>query len=158
MSVNKCILVGNLGADPELRYTTSGKPVGDLRIATSRRFTNGAGEKQEDTQWHRVVVWGKQAESCQKYLSKGRQVYVEGRLQTRQWTDKDGNKRYTTEVVAERVQFLGTGNNNKTKVEETSTSTEDTSQQQDELDNLKMGEEESARTEQVLSDHREVSF
>jgi len=150
--------VGNLGADPELRYTTSGKPVGDLRIATSRRFTNGAGEKQEDTQWHRVVVWGKQAESCQKYLSKGRQVYVEGRLQTRQWTDKDGNKRYTTEVVAERVQFLGTGNNNKTKVEETSTSTEDTSQQQDELDNLKMGEEESARTEQVLSDHREVSF
>jgi single-strand DNA-binding protein len=105
--VNKVILVGNLGADPELRYTSGGNPVADMRLATSRRYTTRDGTSKEDTEWHRVVVWGKQAESCKEYLSKGRQVYVEGRLQTRQWEDRDGNKRYTTEVVAERVQFLG---------------------------------------------------
>ena len=108
-SVNKVILIGNLGADPELRYTSGGSAVTELRLATSRRWTGKDGTPQEDTQWHRVVVWGKQAENCKEYLAKGRQVYVEGRLQTRQWEDRDGNKRYTTEVVAEQVQFLGGG-------------------------------------------------
>jgi single-strand DNA-binding protein len=107
--VNKVILVGNLGADPELRYTGSGTAVADLRVATSRRWTDRQGSQQEDTQWHRIVVWGKQGENCKEYLSKGRQVYIEGRLQTRQWEDRDGNKRYTTEVVAQEVQFLGGG-------------------------------------------------
>jgi single-strand DNA-binding protein len=105
--VNKVILIGNLGADPELRYTSGGSAVSDLRVATTRRWSDRNGKSQEDTQWHRVVVWGKQAENCKEYLAKGRQVYVEGRLQTRQWEDRDGNKRYTTEVVAETVQFLG---------------------------------------------------
>ncbi|MCA9668042.1 MAG: single-stranded DNA-binding protein [Myxococcales bacterium] len=107
--INKVILIGNLGADPELRYTSGGQAVTDLRLATSRRFTGRDGSQQEDTQWHRVVVWGKQAEHCKEYLSKGRQVYVEGRLQTRSWEDRDGNKRYTTEVVAQTVQFLSGG-------------------------------------------------
>jgi single-strand DNA-binding protein len=107
--VNKVILIGNLGADPELRYTSGGSAVADLRLATSRKYTTKDGNSKEDTQWHRIVVWGKQAEHCKEYLSKGRQVYVEGRLQTRQWEDRDGNKRSTTEVVAERVQFLGGG-------------------------------------------------
>lgn len=105
--VNKVILIGNLGADPELRYTGSGTPVADLRLATSRKWTDKSGTQQEDTQWHRIVVWGKQGETCKEYLAKGRQVYVEGRLQTRQWEDRDGNKRWTTEVVAENVRFLG---------------------------------------------------
>ena len=105
--VNKVIIVGNLGADPELRYTSGGQPVTDLRIATSRRWQGKDGTMQEDTQWHRVVVWGKQAEQCKEFLSKGRQAYVEGRLQTRSWEDREGNKRYTTEVVAQQVQFLG---------------------------------------------------
>jgi single-strand DNA-binding protein len=105
--VNKVILIGNLGSDPELRYTSGGSPVADMRIATSRRFTSKDGQAKEDTQWHRIVVWGKMAETCKNYLAKGRQIYVEGRLQTRQWEDRDGNKRYTTEVVAEQVTFLG---------------------------------------------------
>lgn len=105
--VNKVILIGNLGADPELRYTSGNQAVADLRLATSRKWRNKNNEMQEDTQWHRVVVWGKQAEQCKEYLAKGRQVFIEGRLQTRQWEDRDGNKRYTTEVVAQTVQFLG---------------------------------------------------
>lgn len=106
-SVNKVILIGNLGADPELRYTSGGQAVADLRVATSRRWQGKDGSQQEDTQWHRVVVWGKTAEQCKEYLSKGRQAYIEGRLQTRAWEDRDGNKRYTTEVVAQQVLFLG---------------------------------------------------
>ncbi len=105
-SVNKVILLGNLGADPELRYTSGGSAVADLRLATNRRFKGRDGNWQDDTQWHRIVVWAKQAENCKEYLSKGSQVYIEGRLQTRQWEDRDGNKRYTTEVVADTVQFL----------------------------------------------------
>lgn len=109
-SVNKVILIGNLGADPELRYTPNGnRAVCSLRIATSDVFKDKAGANQERTEWHRVTVWGDQAENCNKYLSKGRSVYVEGRLQTRSWDDKDGNKRYSTDVVAERVKFLGGG-------------------------------------------------
>jgi len=105
--VNKVFLLGNLGADPELRYTSGGQAVSDMRVATNRRWQGRDGTMQEDTQWHRIVVWGKQAEQCKEYLSKGRQVFVEGRLQTRSWEDRDGNKRYTTEVVAQNVQFVG---------------------------------------------------
>jgi single-strand DNA-binding protein len=106
-SVNKVILVGNLGRDPELRYTTSGTPVANFTMATTDRWADPAGERKERTEWHRIVVWGKQAEIVGEYLRKGRQVYIEGSLQTREWTDRDGNKRYTTEVRAQRVQMLG---------------------------------------------------
>ncbi len=110
MSVNKVIIVGRLGQDPEIRYTQGGAGVATINIATSENWLDKSGQKQERTEWHRVVVWGKQAENCAQYLKKGRQVYVEGRLQTRQWQDQAGNKRYTTEVVAQNVQFLGSGN------------------------------------------------
>ena len=106
-SVNKVILVGNLGADPELRYTNTGTPVANFRIATNDTWTDKNGEKQEKTEWHAIVAWGKLGEICGKYLKKGRPVYVEGRLQTRQWEDQQGNKRYTTEVVAQTMQMLG---------------------------------------------------
>jgi single-strand DNA-binding protein len=106
-SVNKVILVGNLGNDPELKYTTANRPVANLSLATNEVFKDKAGQRQERTEWHRVTVWGDQAEHCQKYLRKGRSVYIEGRLQTRSWDDKTGQKRYTTEVVADRVVFLG---------------------------------------------------
>ena len=105
--VNKAIIIGHLGADPEVRQISSGQTVTTLSVATSESWTDRTGQKQEKTEWHRVVVWGKQAESCGKYLSKGRQVYLEGRLQTRSWEDQQGQKRYTTEIVATTVQFLG---------------------------------------------------
>jgi single-strand DNA-binding protein len=107
--VNKVILVGNLGADPDMRYTPSGQGVCELRIATSESWNDKNGQRQERTEWHRVVVWGKRAEVCSKYLAKGRQVFVEGRIQTRTYDDKDGNKRYITEIIAADVQFLGGG-------------------------------------------------
>ncbi|MDB5038381.1 MAG: ssb [Bacteriovoracaceae bacterium] len=107
--VNKVILVGRLGSDPEIRYTQQGVGVTNFNIATSENWIDKAGEKQEKTEWHRIVVWGKMAETCSQYLAKGRQVFVEGRLQTRQWEDKDGGKRYTTEVIAQTVQFLDRG-------------------------------------------------
>jgi single-strand DNA-binding protein len=106
-SVNKVILIGRLGADPEVRYTPSGTPVANFRIATSENWNDKQGQRQERTEWHRIVVWAKLAELCGEYLAKGRQVYVEGRLQTRQWDDRDGNKRYTTEVHAREITFLG---------------------------------------------------
>ncbi len=109
-SVNKVILIGNLGRDPELRYTQSGQAVANFSLATTERFGGrDGGEQREQTEWHRIVTWGKTAENCAQYLSKGRSVYVEGRIQTRDWEDKDGNKRSTTEIVAQRVQFLGSG-------------------------------------------------
>jgi single-strand DNA-binding protein len=109
-SVNKVILVGNLGADPELKYTPSNRPVCNLSIATNEVFKDKGGQRQERTEWHRVTVWGEQAENCSKYLAKGRMVYIEGRLQTRSWDDKtDGKKRYSTEIVADKVTFLGGG-------------------------------------------------
>jgi single-strand DNA-binding protein len=109
-SLNKVMLIGNLGADPELRYTPSNMPVATLRVATNESWTDRqTGEKKEQTEWHRVIVWGKQAEMCEKYLSKGRSVYVEGQIQTREWEDRDGNKRWTTEIRAQRVQFLSGG-------------------------------------------------
>ena len=108
-SVNKVILVGNLGRDAELRYTPGGAAVATLNLATTEVWNDKAGQKQEKTEWHRIVLWGKQAESLQEYLTKGKQIYVEGRLQTRQWDDKDGNKRYTTEIKADRITLLGGG-------------------------------------------------
>jgi single-strand DNA-binding protein len=107
--VNKAILVGNLGSDPEMRYTPSGQGVCEFRVATNESWNDKNGQRQERTEWHRIVVWGKRAEVCSKYLSKGRSVYVEGRIQTRTYDDKDGNKRYITEIVAQDVQFLGGG-------------------------------------------------
>jgi len=104
--VNKAIILGHLGRDPELRYLQSGQPVCKLNIATSRRYTNKNNEAVEETEWHRVSVWGKQAEHCNNFLTKGRQVYVEGRLRTSSY-DKDGQKHYTTEIVADTVQFIG---------------------------------------------------
>lgn len=108
-SVNKVILIGNLGADPELRSTSSGTPVCELRLATNESWRDKQGTMQQRTEWHRVVVWGRQAESVSKYLSKGRSVYVEGRLQTREWNDRDGQRRYTTEIIASNVVFLQDG-------------------------------------------------
>lgn len=106
-SVNKVILVGNLGRDPELRYTQGGQAVANFTIATTERFSTRDGDRQERTEWHRIVTWGKTAELCAQYLSKGRSVYLEGRLQTREWEDKEGQKRKTTEITAQTVQFLG---------------------------------------------------
>ena len=106
-SVNKVILVGNLGRDPELRYTQGGQPVCNFSLATTENFSTRDGQRQERTEWHRIVVWGKTAENCAQYLSKGRSVYLEGRIQTREWEDKEGQKQRTTEVVAQTVQFLG---------------------------------------------------
>ena len=105
--VNKAILVGNLGRDPELRTTPNGQSVVNFTLATSENWTDKSGERVERTEWHRIVVWGKTAEMCAQYLSKGRTVYVEGRIQTREWEDKDGNKRYTTEINANTVNFIG---------------------------------------------------
>jgi single-strand DNA-binding protein len=105
--VNKVILVGNLGADPEMRFTQAGQAVANLRLATTERWTDKNGQKQELTEWHRIVVWGKQAEIVGQYLTKGRQIYVEGRIRTRQWQDQQGQKRYSTEIVAQTVQMLG---------------------------------------------------
>ncbi len=109
-SMNKVFIMGRLGFDPETRYTSGQTAVTTLRIATSESWVKD-GQRQEQTEWHRVVVWGKQAENCAKYLAKGRQVFVEGRLQTRAWDDKTGQKRYTTEINASSVQFIGGGAN-----------------------------------------------
>jgi single-strand DNA-binding protein len=107
--INKVILIGNLGSDPEVRYTPSGVAVAQFNIATSEEWKDrDTGEKKERTEWHRIVAWRRLGEICGEYLSKGKQVYIEGRLQTRDWEDRDGNKRYTTEIVASDVQFLGT--------------------------------------------------
>jgi single-strand DNA-binding protein len=106
--VNKVIIVGRLGKDPEVRYTPNGQAVANFTVATSDNWTDKtSGEKQEKTEWHRIVVWGRLAELSRDYLKKGKQVYVDGRLQTRSWDDKDGNKKYITEIVANNIQFLG---------------------------------------------------
>ena len=106
-SLNKVILIGNLCKDPEVRYTQGGAAVANFTLATNEAWTDKAGAKQEKTEWHRIVVWGKTAEIVREHLTKGRQVYVEGSLQTRQWDDREGNKRTTTEIKAMRVLFLG---------------------------------------------------
>lgn len=117
--VNKVIIVGRLGQDPEVKTIAGGNTVARLNVATSENWNDKSGQKQERTEWHRIVVWGKLAELCGKYLAKGRQVYLEGRLQTRSWEDQQGQKKYTTEIVANTVQFLGAGGAN------TSSSTSD---------------------------------
>lgn len=106
--VNKAIIVGRLGADPELRFTNAGRAVANFNLATSSVWKDkNSGERKEDTQWHKIVVWGPQAETCSKYLAKGREVFVEGEIRTRSYDDKDGNKRWITEIVARDVRFLG---------------------------------------------------
>lgn len=105
--VNKVILIGNLGRDPEVRYTRDGTAVANLNVATSESWNDPNGQRQERTEWHRVVAWGRLAEVAKEYLSKGRQVYIEGKLQTRSWEDKEGNKRYTTEVKVDQMVMLG---------------------------------------------------
>jgi single-strand DNA-binding protein len=105
-SLNKVMLIGRLGADPELRYTPSGSAVANFRMATTEQWTTKEGEKQERTEWHKIVAWRKLGETCGEYLHKGSLVYIEGSLQTRDWEDRDGNKRWTTEIVAYRMQML----------------------------------------------------
>src|SRR5688572_7696607 len=107
--LNKAILIGNLGQDPELKYTQGGQAVLRLRLATNESFLNKARERQERTEWHTIVVWGNRAEALNKILAKGRQIYVEGRIQTRDWEDKSGNKRATTEINALNIVLLGGG-------------------------------------------------
>ena len=106
-SVNKVILIGNLGADPETRYLPSGDAVTNIRIATSEKWKDKSGEQQEHTEWHRIAFFGKTAEIAGEYLKKGSPVYVEGRIRTRKWQDKEGQERYSTEIVADRMQLLG---------------------------------------------------
>lgn len=105
--LNKVILIGNLGRDPEVRYTPGGLAVANFSMATSEKWTNKEGEKETRTEWHRIVAWGKLGEICGEYLSKGKQIYIEGRIQTREWEDKEGNKRYTTEIIALQMLMLG---------------------------------------------------
>ena len=106
MSLNKCMIIGNLGRDPEMRYTPSGQAVTQFSVATNRNFRDPQGEWQSETEWFRVVVWAERGERAAEQLRKGHKVYVEGRLQTRQWEDQSGNKRYTTELIADRVTSL----------------------------------------------------
>ena len=106
--LNKAILIGNLGRDPEIRYTPSGLAVANFSIATSETWPGKDGQKETRTEWHRIVAFGKTAEICGEYLSKGKQVYIEGRIQTKEWEDRDGNKRYTTEIIANQLLMLGT--------------------------------------------------
>lgn len=107
--LNKCMVIGHLGADPEMKYLANGSAVTNFRVATSRSWKNDAGERQEETEWFRVVTWNRLAEICAQYLTKGRLVYVEGRMQTRSWDDQQGQKRYSTELIAQEVKFLGGG-------------------------------------------------
>lgn len=106
-SLNKVMIIGNLGREPEMRYTPSGKPLTKFRVATNRRWTTPDGKEQTETEWFNVVTWGKLAEICNQYLTKGERVYIEGRLHTRHWTDEDGNHQSTTEVVAQEMIMLG---------------------------------------------------
>ncbi len=110
--VNKAIILGNLGADPEVRHTKAGTCVATISVATSRSYKNSEGEKIENTQWHRIVFWAKLAEIVEKYLRKGASVYVEGRIETRKWKDKEGVDRYTTEIVAEQMNMIGKKDSN----------------------------------------------
>lgn len=115
MSYNKAVIVGNLGSDPEMRHTQSGQGVCSFSLATGEKWKDKqSGEMKERTEWHKVVVWGAQAENCAKYLAKGRQALVEGRIQTREWEDKEGQRRFTTEIVANEVKFLGGASDRQT--------------------------------------------
>jgi single-strand DNA-binding protein len=123
-SLNKVMIIGHLGRDPEMRYTPSGRPVTTFTVATSRSWNTVDGERHTETEWFNIVAWGNLAEICKQYLNKGQQVYIEGRLQTRKWDDKEGNRHYTTEVVAQEMMMLGErkDSNNQNHVEETSES------------------------------------
>jgi single-strand DNA-binding protein len=125
MSVNKVILIGNLGKDPEVRFTNTGRAVARFPIATSEAWTDSEGHRQERTEWHNIIVWGKQGETCGQYLAKGRQVFVEGSIRSRSYDDKTGNKRYITEIVAQRIRFLGGGGGTRTAAEFDSAAPED---------------------------------
>ena len=139
--VNKAILIGNLGRDPELRYTQNGQAVVNFTLATSENWTDKtSGEKVERTEWHRIVVWGKTGEQCAQYLTKGRSVYIEGRLQTREWEDKEGQKRRTTEITAQSVQFLGGRGGKKRRMGER----QSIHLVLDRLDNVRVGMTEAA--------------
>lgn len=118
MSVNKVILVGNLGKDPELRYTPSGAAVASFSLATTERYKDKSGEYQEKTEWHNIIAWRQLAEICGKYLHKGKQVYIEGKIQTRSYDDRDGNKRYVTEIIADQVQMLGSSSDGRSQSRE----------------------------------------
>ena len=126
MSVNKVILIGNLGKDPEVRFTSTGRAVARFPIATSELWTDADGNRQERTEWHNIIVWGKQGETCGQYLTKGRQVFVEGSIRTRSYDDKTGNKRYVTEIVAQRIRFLGGGGGTRVAPEMESGATDET--------------------------------
>lgn len=125
--MNRVTLIGRLGKDPEVRYTPNQKAVGNFSIATDEKWTDKSGQKQQKTEWHRIVVWDKTAELCGEYLSKGRQVAIEGKIQTREWTNKDGVKQYTTEIVASHVEFLGSkdGGGAKAKQDESKSAEEE---------------------------------
>ncbi len=125
MSVNKAILIGNLGKDPEVRFTSTGRAVARFPIATSEVWTDAEGNRQERTEWHNIIVWGKQGETCGQYLAKGRQVFVEGSIRTRSYDDKSGNKRYVTEIVAQRIRFLGGGGGTRMAPEMESAATDE---------------------------------
>ncbi len=133
-AVNKAILIGNLGADPELRYTPSGQAVASFSLATSEKFKNKDGEQQERTEWHNVVCWGRQAEIANEYLRKGSSVYIEGRIQTRSYDDKDGIKRYKTEIVTRQMQFLGGRPRAEQEPSQTQTQSQTTSEPEAPLD------------------------
>ena len=136
-SYNKVFLVGRIGIDPELKYTQSGTPMTNFTLATDESFNDREGNRQERTEWHRIVVWNRQAETVCQYMSKGRQVLVEGSLQTRKWQDKQGQDRYTTEIRAQRVVFLGGGQQQGQNYEQAGQSKDSQSQGQ----NASKGEE-----------------
>jgi len=134
MSVNKVILIGNLGKDPEMRYTSGGQAVANFSLATTDSYTNKEGEKQENTEWHRIVAWGRLAEICGEYLSKGKMIYIEGSIKTRAWEDSGGNKKWTTEIVARNMQMLGGGKgDNPETSKQTENSKPETKEAQGEL-------------------------
>ena len=127
MSVNKAILIGFVGNDPEVRYLDNGTPVANFRLATSETYTNRSGEKVTQTEWHSVVLWRGLAEITEKYIKKGSQVYVEGRIRTRTWDDRDGNKRYTTEIIADTMQMMGKKNEGTSEIPSSSAQTNEDS-------------------------------
>jgi single-strand DNA-binding protein len=131
--INKVILIGRLGGDPEIRYTNNGTAVANFSLATSANWTNKSGEREERTDWHKIVAFGRLGEICGEYLNKGKQVYVEGRLQTRSWEDKDGNKRKTTEVVALQLQMLGAPSGDRPTGEEALSTQEEEFIQEDDI-------------------------
>lgn len=138
-SLNKVMLIGRLGADPEKRVTQSGSAVVTLNLATSEKYKDKSGNNQEKTEWHKVVLWNKLAELAEQYLSKGKQVYIEGSLKTNEWNDKDGNKRYTTEVIGQKLQFIdsaSSGSQNNTDSDKPKSSVPKTDNIADDIDDI----------------------